>query len=51
MANDIEDMTTDELMKAHCEIQREFKHLGICQTKINHLCELERELTIREEAV
>jgi len=47
----IEDMTTDELIEAHCEIQTEFEHLGICPTKINHLCELERELTIREEAV
>lgn len=49
MSNNIEEMSTDDLMKAHREIQREFKHLGICQTKINRLCELERELTIREE--
>jgi len=48
MSKNYEKMSTSQLISEHYEIQREFEHLGICTTKINHLCELERELTIRE---
>lgn len=51
MDKNIEEMITNDLMDEHTELWNEFKALGICPTKINRLCELERELTIREEAV
>ena len=51
MTKHIEEIKTDDLMREHCELWNELTHLGICPTKINRLCELERELTLREEAI
>ena len=43
----LQNMKIEELIETRNKLCDEFVHLGICPTKINKLCDLERELNLR----